>query len=416
MVWGRAASVPRSAIPSLINAMTDSVVTVRTLSADVLRKVAPSDPSVVAAMSRALRGGPIDLRFYAVNALAASHDSAVLPVLREAVEDSVGPSGADAATLATLRWQAMRAMASFGPASDAAMKPLLSNPNAELRALAHLLTPAASRQPIIDTHAHGGAQYDPEFDGEWLRRDMELDNVVLAYTSLHGDTLNYARWRREEPTRRVFGPLFPCRDGQIRGTPCFPETNGWPDLGWLRREYTAGRLGVMGEMTYVYYGIAPTDERLEPYFALAEELDIPIAVHMRVDTPPEVGCCSGYDGKFSDPTLLEPVLARHPKLRIQLMHGANPPILAQTVAFVKAHPNVYVDMSPAMAVNPVRYEAALRAFLAAGIIDRVMLGTDGTDVMRVLANTESMSFLTDAQRRGIYYDNAARFFRITGQH
>jgi predicted TIM-barrel fold metal-dependent hydrolase len=87
-----------------------------------------------------------------------------------------------------------------------------------------------------------------------------------------------------------------------------------------------------------------------------------------------------------------------------------------TVAFLKAHPGVYVDMSPAMADTraPARYQAALRAFRDAELLDRIMLGTDGTAVRDVIAVTAGMDFLTEPQKRGIYYDNAARFYRLDG--
>lgn len=94
--------------------------------------------------------------------------------------------------------------------------------------------------------------------------------------------------------------------------------------------------------------------------------------------------------------------------------GADRTLLPQTLAFVKAHPNVYVDMSPHMAWldKPEAYEAALRAFLDGGIVDRIMLGSDGEPIRNIIELTEAMAFLSDEQKRGIYYDNAARFFRL----
>ena len=45
-------------------------------------------------------------------------------------------------------------------------------------------------------------------------------------------------------------------------------------------EYMAGRLAGIGEIATQYSGIAPNDPALEPYFALAEELDLPVLIHV----------------------------------------------------------------------------------------------------------------------------------------
>ncbi len=50
----------------------------------------------------------------------------------------------------------------------------------------------------------------------------------------------------------------------------------FPDLTWLRAEIKAGRIGFLGEITSQYAAMPPTDPRLEPYFALAEELNVPV--------------------------------------------------------------------------------------------------------------------------------------------
>ncbi|MEE9264388.1 MAG: hypothetical protein V3V11_08030 [Vicinamibacteria bacterium] len=44
-------------------------------------------------------------------------------------------------------------------------------------------------------------------------------------------------------------------------------------------EYAAGRLTAMGEIGTQYSGLPPNDPALEPYFALAEKLDLPVHIH-----------------------------------------------------------------------------------------------------------------------------------------
>src|SRR6185436_12156124 len=82
--------------------------------------------------------------------------------------------------------------------------------------------------------------------------------------------------------RLIPGLFFPCAGGRMpnAGAQCFPNgTNDFPDLSWLRAQVTAGRIRVFGEFGPQYLGIPPNDPRLEPYYALAEELDVPVGIH-----------------------------------------------------------------------------------------------------------------------------------------
>lgn len=276
--------------------------------------------------------------------------------------------------------------------------------------------PPAGRPPVIDMHLHAGHGTSSQ-SWEAILSDLDAYNVVLAVLSVQ-DTAG-VRWYEERPDRFWVGPSFPCYEGRFPSMdPCFEEDGGWPDIEWLRREYEAGRLRTMGEMFYVYYGIAPTDERLEPYWALAVELDIPVGVHTgrrpRASLPE--GCCPHYDDDLADPALLAPVLERHPQVRVWLMHAPGWDYLDETIALLKAHPNVYAEMSVMNSVMPAELEAAhLRAVVEAGLIDRIMLGSDNMALAPILDRIEAVPFLTPEQRRGIYCDNAARFLRLPGE-
>jgi hypothetical protein len=245
-------------------------------------------------------------------------------------------------------------------------------------------------------------------------RDMDQSGVRRAVL-FAGDTAIGSRWLARAPSRFLLGASFPCDAGiDPNLDPCFPETDGWPDLKWLRSEYASGRMTVMGELYYVYAGIAPTDERLEPYWALAEEMDVPVVVHTGRrprSTLPE-GCCEHYNDNYGNPALLEPVLRRHPKLRIVLAHGAGP-FLQETVALMKAHPNVYADMSVLNSVPPPSVQARwLRTMRQADLLNRVMFGSDNLPYDRSIKRLEGDTSLTVHERRGIYCENAARFLRL----
>lgn len=271
-------------------------------------------------------------------------------------------------------------------------------------------TPSA----VIDMHLHAGRGTS---QASWadIMEGLDRYNVVLAMLAV--DDSSGVSWHERAPDRFWVGPAFPCYEGRFpKMDPCFEEDDGWPDLPWLRDEYESGRMRMMGELIYVYYGIPPTDERLDPYFALAEELDIPVGVHVGRGPPArarEPGCCPHFDDDLGDPALLEPVLERHPDLRIWLMHVPGWDYVDETIALLRAYPNVYAEMSVVNSVLPaVAHEAVLREVVEAGVIDRIMIGSDNMPLGPIIERIEAVPFLSEDQRRGIYCENAARFLRL----
>jgi len=241
--------------------------------------------------------------------------------------------------------------------------------------------------------------------------------VVLSVLS-GADKKLAAQWKESAPGQFIIGPAFPCTDGtHPRMYPCFKENNGWPDLGWLRNEYKQARMSVMGEMIYVYYGISPDDQQLDPYFKLAEELSIPVGVHAAPGPPPRgrmPGCCPNFDEKMGNPLLLKPVLEKYPDLRIWLMHGGEIDYHQQAVELMIAYPNVYADLSVLNSVMPQELHAKLlRSFIEAGLEDRIMFGSDNMPVGPIIERLESFEFLSDQQWRKILYENAAEFFGLS---
>jgi predicted TIM-barrel fold metal-dependent hydrolase len=103
-----------------------------------------------------------------------------------------------------------------------------------------------------------------------------------------------------------------------------------------------GEISVLGEIVAQSEGLAPGDPLLEPYFALAEELDIPVALHMGMGGIDPHKRYPRYRSALSDPLLLEEVLLRHPNLRIYVMH-AGWPMLDEMVHLMWSHSKVYVD-------------------------------------------------------------------------
>lgn len=179
----------------------------------------------------------------------------------------------------------------------------------------------------------------------------------------------------------------------------------------------AGQLTVIGELGFQYDGISPNDPRLENLWAAAEQVDVPVAIHIGPG-PPGVAYLpgSGYRARLSSPLLLEEVLLKHPKLRINVMH-AGYPMLDDTLALLYAHPQVYVDTGVIVytLTRPAFYRY-IQTLVDAGFGERIMFGSDQMvwpeTIERSIAVIEEAPFLSAEQKRDILYNNAARFLRL----
>ncbi|RYZ98018.1 MAG: amidohydrolase, partial [Moraxellaceae bacterium] len=146
----------------------------------------------------------------------------------------------------------------------------------------------------------------------------------------------------------------------------------------LRQLHANGQLAVLGEVYIQYRGHRPDDSRYEPYFALAEELDIPVGIHLG-EGPPAAARFPGYEeyrASMGSPFLLEDVLRKHPKLRIYVMHYGSP-LVDEMIAMMFTHPNLYVDVSCNNWSFPrAQFYDALKRMVDAGFIKRIMFGSD----------------------------------------
>jgi hypothetical protein len=157
---------------------------------------------------------------------------------------------------------------------------------------------------------------------------------------------------------------------------------------------------------------------LETYWALAETLDVPVAVH--IGTGPPGAAYLGWDqyrGRMHSPLLLEDVLVAHPSLRVQVMH-AGYPMLDDMLTLLYAHPQVYVDVGVIVWLLPrEEFYRYLRVLVEAGYGKRIMFGSDQMIwpgvIERSIRVIEEAPFLGPEQKRDIFYNNAARFLRFS---
>ena len=277
------------------------------------------------------------------------------------------------------------------------------------------------RQPVIDVHMHA---YPASFAGSverWVETNRELfrlpvfDTVHAAKTDAAVLEGTLAAMKRYNVVRAVVsGPLLQsymeaAPNRIIRSLDLIEPKLG---LESLKEHFTSGRYQVLGEMATQYAGVSPDDARLEPYFAQAEQLGVPVGIHMGMGGP---GFAT-YRARLGNPLLLEEVLVRHPGLRVYVMH-AGYPMLEEMVALMQTYPQVYVDVAEINWVRPrASFHAHLRGLVDAGFEKRILFGSDQMawpDAIGVAIQTiETAQYLTQQQKRDILCNNAARFLKL----
>jgi predicted TIM-barrel fold metal-dependent hydrolase len=207
-------------------------------------------------------------------------------------------------------------------------------------------------------------------------------------------------------------------DRIIPGTQYFMNLRPAPPVDFLRQQILAGAFRVFAEITIQYAGIEPSDPEFEPYVALAEELDIPMGIHVGPGPPGAPYLFApNYRARLHSPLLYEDILIRHPDLRLYLMH-AGWPMLDDLLALMWAHPQVYVGVGViSWGLPPAEFHRYLRTIVEAGFGDRVMFGSDHMvwpgALEFAIENIESAEYLSDQQNRDILYNNAARFLKLS---
>ena len=234
--------------------------------------------------------------------------------------------------------------------------------------------------------------------------EMERLNVTAV---VFGDPKSVQKWKDAAPARIIPGTSF--SNGMAPGQRVA--------LDELRKDFSSGGFKVMGEIGLQYEGISPSDPSVDSYFALAEELDIPVAIHMGTGGSGRANVTMPkFRGSMGNPLLLEELLARHPKLRVQVMH-AGYPMIEEMLTLLQANSHVYVDVAGLIWSYPIKeVNRYIERLVDGGFEDRVMFGTDQLLWPKLMAYSISViqnaDYLTPQQKRDILYNNAARFLRL----
>jgi predicted TIM-barrel fold metal-dependent hydrolase len=274
-------------------------------------------------------------------------------------------------------------------------------PRPRLRAPKHHVPRAAV--PAVDAHNHLG-RWLPE-DGAWASPDvaglldvMDASNVaaIVNLDGMWGDELeaNLERYDRAHPGRFV---TFAHLDWRETAEPSFGER-----MAASLRDSVAR--GARGLKVWKHLGlrfrddrdalIAPDDERLDPVWAAAADLEVPVTIHLAdpiaffdpVDERNErlEELLANPDWWFGGPGLpsfddlmrsFESLVARHPATTFI---GAHVACAAEDLAWVgrmlETYPNLHADLAARIA-ELGRQPRAARALLERHP-DRILFGTD----------------------------------------
>lgn len=279
-----------------------------------------------------------------------------------------------------------------------------------------VLSQNATERKIIDVHLHArtfnyygnppapspatGMQPKWKTDGEVVQMTLDtLKKYGIVKAIISGNLSRVADFKNADSARFVSSLEYPSRQGTL------------PDTATFIRLFKEGKFFVFGELGLQYIGKALTDPELAPYMNICERLGIPVAVHTGLGMP-----TPSFRTSLGNPQVIEEVLVKHPKLKVQLMH-LGCPFLAETIAIMAVYPQVYADLSAINWIIPTAaFYSYLQSIMEAGFGKRIMYGSDQMgwpDAIGVsIRKIENAPFLNESQKQDIFYNNARVFFNL----
>lgn len=271
---------------------------------------------------------------------------------------------------------------------------------------------------IIDMHLHSYTNDDywggrtnpngitsPATAKEHLAQTIQLmDQHNIQHAAVSGSMASLEQWTNADP----------------RFIPGYHDEKELIDADSFEALVQSGKIQIFGEIGAVYYGRTLNDPLYQPYLAICEEYDIPVAYHTG-GGPPMISyhpCCPDFRLALGDPLLIEDVLVKYPDLRVYLMHGGEV-FYEHALRMMLLYDQLYVDLGVLLWVHPLVQDYAvqlLQSAKRAGLLDRVMFGSDQMvwpgGITASIDFLNSLDFLTEEDKKMIFYDNAARFLGL----
>ncbi len=261
------------------------------------------------------------------------------------------------------------------------------------------------RIKVFDVHLHGDQAPEKQL------RNLELNEVYKTAVSTSWD--NQQQYQSSEQLKILHGLMVPCPNGKVPYSlqSCFDDGKEWPDITWVEEQIKQNKIDFIGEVLTQYQGISSSDSFMFPYYALAEKYELPVGIHTG-SAGPDHGC-PDFKEEMGNPLLLKETLTKFPKLRVWLMHGGAP-FVKECIEMMKSYPRLYADVSvlnnPSI-IPQKDFADIMKAFIAAGLEDRLLFGSDNADIKACINAVEQLDFLSAAQKEKIFYINAQAFFK-----
>ncbi|KAA5542980.1 amidohydrolase family protein [Adhaeribacter rhizoryzae] len=260
-------------------------------------------------------------------------------------------------------------------------------------------------QKVFDTHIHGNT--DPATQITKLKAAGVYKAAISTSWNIQ------STYKSTSDFTFLHGIMLVCPNGKVpySNQYCFEDKKDFPNINLVEQLIKENKIQFIGEVLSQYYGISPSDERLYPYYELAEKYRIPVGIHTGLAGPDHGS--PNFKVRLGTPMLLEDLLQKYPKLKIWIMH-AGAPFLDDTIAIMKYYENVYADIS---AINnpyifpPSDFKAIMKKLIDAGLEDRLMFGSDNGNIDLAIESIEKLDFLSNLQKEKIYSKNAEVFFK-----
>ncbi|MBC2838625.1 amidohydrolase family protein [Robiginitalea sp. SC105] len=241
---------------------------------------------------------------------------------------------------------------------------------------------------------------------------LEMLDKHNVYAVTFGTPERVGEWHEKSP-KRIIPALSFTSEKSARYT-----------LSDYKKFHEAGKLQVFAENGAQYHGKTLNDKAYDSIWSLAEQLDIPVGVHLGEGPPGGAHLLGGsspsaYRVSLGSPFQLDEVLIKYPKLRVYVMHFASP-LVDEMIAMLYSHPQLYVDISQNNWGFPrAHFYSQLERLINAGFEERIMWGSDQMvwpETIEVAIETiQEAPFLDPSQKQKIFYTNACKFLRLSNE-
>jgi predicted TIM-barrel fold metal-dependent hydrolase len=211
---------------------------------------------------------------------------------------------------------------------------------------------------IIDAHAHLGFDqvFDEDFTEDELVHSQQANGIDVTLVQ-PGTVHDLESARRYHDAIAGLARRHPGRfDGIANPNPHLPGD-----------AYEAEVRRCVEELGFVGLKVHPTAHAVNPLgrhgrraFALADRLGIPVIVHTGAGIP------------WAAPSLLDPIAAEHPDLRLVVAHAGAMILAAEAALLTERHANVYLECTWTAGFHVRRWVKRFGA-------DRLLFGSDHAD-------------------------------------